>query len=47
MPSVIGQTENQQVSRQHCPPRVLTLKSVRQLVSYTYTRQKIRTLLAQ
>ena len=24
--SVTGQTENQQVSQQHCPPRVLTLK---------------------
>ena len=47
MHSVTGQTENQQVNQQHCPPRVLTLKSVSQLVSYTYTRQKIHTLFAQ
>ena len=37
MYSVTGQTENQQVSQQHCPPRVLALKSVSRLVSYTYS----------
>ena len=33
--NLTGETENQQVRQQHCPPRVLTLKSVSQLQTPT------------
>ena len=43
MYSVTGQTEDQQVSQQHSPPRVLIFE----IGSTDYKCQKIRTLFAQ